>query len=383
MSGFRRGLLVEMKSYDTDSKLTDYLLGELSANDSAQVRDLAAKEPSVRAFLKETAVVHSTMSEVLGCERNGLAQVQRERIRKAAKEATRGGKIIELDSHRKHSRWGWKHGIAAAAAVALGAFLLTFVPEAGSLGAGSQVASAPVMPQEKILKVEQRDPLDLAGDSLKEIERSIRLDENLPSADVVDVSQILQEFPLRAKKFVSVADGCSLGAEVFQCPWDEDSYLVLTTIQGAREVEKSISVDFQAARQVTLVIDHSTETKIAPSPFSQKASPIKSGAFVSFVFEIRRAGTELTESDVQLGILSWSVNGKAASSLDLEAAADMELSKDARFASLVSAFGMWLQDQGGKIEADLVERLAQEVAVDNPAQDRYEFLRNRRSGADS
>lgn len=363
-----------MKTNDTESRLTDYLLGEISAEGSLKIRDELAGNPSLKKDLEEIEQVQTTLFEVLRGENAVLSEMQRERIRRAAKEATRDGKIIELASHRRQNGWGWRQGLAAAAAVALGAYLLTFVPDVESSGGGNQVASAQIPIEQSVVEEDGSYPLDLEGDSLKEIERSVRLEQKLPDPGVVDASQVLQEFPLRAKKVVSVASGCTLGAEVFPCPWDEGSELVLVTIQGARGEEKSISVEFQGALGATLVEEVRREGDRLRSPFSPVATPIQSSDLVTFVAEVRTGDVAAEEEERQIGKLAWTVNGKAASSLKLRAKEGDEVSKDARFAALVVAFGKWLRNGEGGIDEASIESLMQEVAMDHPVSQRYEFL---------
>ena len=75
------------------------------------------------------------------------------------------------------------------------------------------------------------------------------------------------------------------------------------------------------------------------------------------------------------GTIEWSVNGKPAATVQLTRHGEAEPSDDARFASLVCTYALWLTGEAaGLIDTDLLAALARENAADTLPADRMDFL---------
>ena len=360
-----------MKTHPEDPRLTAYLLGELPEEEAREIQLAAAADPLLRATLDRTEQAQAYLLEAFGEKQDSLLPRQRDRIRRAARESARKGAIVPLASHRR--TWSWKTGLAAAAAVAVGIFILTKLPGPDTPGKGGQVANAPEAPPR--ISVESSDagivvrlPLEAGNRSLPEISRAVRLEQKLPAADAVRIDEILNAFPLRAKTVVAISEGCTIGAEVISSPWKPSGRLILVDVQGAKDSEKSLSVEYRPAEGSVsnhrILGYHGTGGKT----LSSNATPIPAGDGVLLVIEAESSPTGLGE-------LIWSVDGASAPPLKPAFDAGADASPDARFAALVCAFGLWLQGgDGGAIDDTTLLGLAREVAADNPAADRYDFL---------
>ena len=360
-----------MKTHPEDPRLTAYLLGELPEEEAREIQLAAAADPLLRATLDRNELAQSFLLETFGEKQDSLLPRQKDRIRRAAREAARKGAVIPLASHRRS--WSWKAGLAAAAAVAVGIFVLTKLPAPETPGKGGQVANATENPPRISLDPSEagdvvRLPLEAGNRSLPEISRSIRLDQKLPGTDAVRIDEILNAFPLHAKATVSVSGGCVLGAEVISCPWKPSGRLILVDVQGAKDGEKSLTVEYRPAEGSVSSHRILGYQGSGGKVVSDKGTVIPAGenAFLLIEANADPAG---------LGELVWTVDGVAAPVLRPTYDAEADASPDARFAALICAFGIWLQGgDGGAVDDATLLGLAREVAADNPPTDRYDFL---------
>lgn len=364
-----------MKLHQEDPRLTAYLLGELTPEEARAVEDAAESDPLVRSALKETGSVCDGLNAMLGKEDERLLPTHRENIRKAAREAARQGKIELLKSHRQPRRI-WQIPLAAAAVILGGIFLLTMIPSP-KRGGTKQVttkADAPVTDDIGIETVPRdgnvmRLPLEAGKRSLSLITTAVRIEDRMPEVRAVRIEELLNAFPLKAKGSAALWKGCSLSTEILPCPWRPSGNLVLVSLQGARDGERKISVEFRAHGESTsshrLLGYPAGEGKAIPT---SAESTVPAGETVVLMIEAPSTGGEL-------GTLVWTVDGTDAPPVALVPDPEKEPSDDASFATLVCAFGLWLRGEDKPAIDDLlVLALAREAASENLVADRYDFI---------
>ncbi len=341
-----------MKLHQEDPRLTAYALGELPPEEAAAVAHAIAVDPALRAAFAETEEMGESLTEALGGKMERLLPRQRDAIRRAAHEAARQGKVEHLSSHRT-ARKTWMAPLAAAAVIIGGVFLLILFPKPDGAGSGKPVTANndPVKGGGIEGQPERgnviRLPLKASGKSLSQVTDAIRGENHLP---------------------VALWDGCKLGAEILPSPWKPSGSLVVVEIQGAKDGARSLSVEYRAEDGV--VIAH----RLIGYPTSDAAgdanpvSDMEANSCTLLVIEVE-------SRDLRLGSLHWSVGGKEAPPLPLVRDPEREPSDDARFASLICAFGLWLRNEGGdRIDEPLLLGLAREVAAGSLVADRYDFL---------
>ena len=362
-----------MKLHQEDPRLTAYALGELPPGEAAAVERAIAADPAMRAAFAETEEIRRGLAEALGGEKERLQPRQRDAIRRAAREAARQGKVEDLSSHRT-ARRTWMAPLAAAAVIIGGIFLLTLLPKPAGTGGTKPVTANndPVKGGGLEGQPERgnviRLPLKASGKSLSQIMDAIRGEKRMPAKGEVRIPEMLNSFPLKANGAVAVWDGCKLGAEIMPSPWKPSGSLVVVEIQGAKEGARELSVEYRAEEGV--VIGHRLIGYASGESDRKANTPSKMEANSRMLLVI-----EVESRDLRLGSLQWSAGGKQAPALPLVREPEREPSDDARFASLVCAFGLWLRGEGGgMIDEEVMLALAREVASDSLVPDRFDFL---------
>jgi hypothetical protein len=367
-----------MKLHHEDPRLTAYLLGELPPEEAAVIECAVAEDPALRIALAEMGKAQLTLFTALGSETERLLPRQRDNIRRAAKEAARQGKIVKLDSHR-NVRKTWHIPVAAAAAIGGLLFILTQFPAPRgnggnrnvsgnhdpAKGGGQKDPNQNAQPEkENIVQL----PLTAGRKSLPQVASAVRNEARMPTREEIRIPEMLNAFPLKANGAVALWDGCKLGAEIVPSPWKPSASLVIVEIQGARNAPRELSVEYRADGDS--VIAHRL-IGYATSPTGRIMKPVsKLDAKAQMLLVI-----EIESKDLKLGSLVWEVGGKEAPAVPLVRDPEREPSDDARLASLICAFGLWLGgEQPAMIDDALVLGLAREVAADNLAADRYDFL---------
>lgn len=366
-----------MKLHQEDPRLTAYALGELTIEEAAAVERALAADPALREAFSETEEIRQGLVEAFGGEKERLQPRQRDAIRRAAREATRQGKIENLSSHRMARRI-WMAPLAAAAVIIGGVFLLTLFPKPNG-GGGTKPVTANRdsvegggIEQGDVVRPDRSDilhlPLKAAGKSLAQITDAIRGERRLPTKNEVRIPEILNAFPLKADGSVALWDGCKLGAEILPSPWKPSGSLVIVEIQGAKDGSRDLSVEYRAEEGAVIahrLIGYQTGDSVG------KTGPVPKMEANSVMLLV----IEVESRDLRLGSLHWKIGGKEAPSIPLVRDPEREPSDDARFAALVSAFGLWLRGEGGgMIDDTLMLGLAREVAAGSLVADRYDFL---------
>lgn len=125
-----------MKLDPEDPQLSAYLLGELSAEDASAVERAAAADPALGLALRELESTHRLLFNTLAPGSATLLPRQRETIRRAARNADEAGKISDMPSLRRPLK-PLMVPLAAAAVIALAAFLLIRLPSRPDSGAST------------------------------------------------------------------------------------------------------------------------------------------------------------------------------------------------------------------------------------------------------
>jgi hypothetical protein len=364
-----------MKPETEDWRLTAYVLGELSPEDAAKIEYAVASDPAVRLAVQGTERAQARIADALGNGSETLLPRQKNAIMRAAREAARGDEIKPLKSHRQVLRiWSWP--LAAAAVVAAGMFLITLIPAPEGGGNANSAASSNrnadgslVSPERGQNSTPLRLTLESGNKSLAVIARGIRRDKSLPEKEEVKIEEMLNAFPLNAKRAVALWQGCSLGAEILNCPWNPSAKLVFLKVRGSRNSSHRIALEYQSGEVIELGDKpagfQSSGESAESKPVERKMEP---GEDVFLALLIER-------DDEAFGRLFWTVDGESAPALELKEHADKAASKDARFAALVCGFGLWLrQEESSRIDDTVLLAMAREVASESLVADRYDFL---------
>jgi len=211
----------------------------------------------------------------------------------------------------------------------------------------------------------------LAGSgSLGWIYKSVKEQGLRPDTKIVRLEEILNAFDLRPNGTAAIAKGASLTAESFACPWKPSATLLMIHFQGAingsRQVEAALNVDPTAVSSFRL-LGFSPIRGIEDGTLPTSL-PAKTGTTLLIEIEPRASATNLGE-------IRWKVEGTDAAPVPIIRRPDAEPSDDARFASLLASYSLWLtKDQADSIDTELVSGLARECAASDLPLQRRELL---------
>jgi hypothetical protein len=354
-----------MKCQYDEEKLTSYVLGELPAAEVAEIEYAVAADAALRLAVEEMEKFQVDLSQMVGGVSDKLLPRHKAAIMREAREVARGGKVIPLAS-RKRAKVVYFWPFAAAAVVGMGIFVMTLVGNSGKAGGAKTVANGGNGKDER--EEGQGDSLlgvEAEGGSLGKIIKAVRSERRMPLADEVDVKELLKEFPLNAKEVVALWKGCSMGVEVVACPWKPSSNLVFVSLKGAEEGKNRISV-----RSVSGSGEATGIKMLGVTALNDEGLEIEFVKGESIYMALILDGTS-----GDIGSLEWSVDGVEAPKIKLIRNEETEASADAKFATLIAAYGMWLRkDEGRVIDEEVVLGLAREAAAENMVADRYDFL---------
>ena len=353
------------KQFD-DPKLTAYVLGELPADEAEAIRSSAEIDPGLRGELEEISKQQSELMAAFGDEDELLLPRQHDAIRRAAKEASRNGAVVELRSHKKAAR-KWAVPLAAAAVIAGGIFVLTLIPAAKEGGEGGQVANG----DGNVEEVPAPDPdeiLTVGDEGFATIVRAIRIDERMPDKSEVNIGELIKEFPLKAKEKVALWKGSTVGMEIIPCPWKPSGSLVFVEIKRAKDDDGDFSVRYLPKEGSVLGMQVIRCVEPSDAGLLVDGQALQPGESTFLVIE-------LDSTSPTIGEIEMFVNGEEGPKIDLIRDPALEPSEDAAFATLICAFGHWLAgEERSYIDDAMVLGLAREVASGTLVADRYDFL---------
>lgn len=389
-----------------DSRLTAYVLGELSPEEAAAIERAAAADPGLRTKIQEMTDIQDFLTERLSASAEQRLPRQRENIRRNPRQAESAAK-----SGRFASLQVWI--IPAAAVLALATLILTHMPADKPLAAAGEPQSplepAPVPPPASVPPPAAVPPpvpaawflpenavgsptLDLPVVSEKSnfagISKSIREDGRMPPHHTVRLEQILNNFAFRLNGVTAIARGtadnhppdelgtgipshlATLSTEMIPCPWKPSASLLLISIRGNGQTDRDVKVTFHPEPANIFryrLLGFNPVEGLTPGDLPTKL-PAKSATTLAIEIEPSTPAGNL-------GSLEWSADGKPAPGISLVRKGDAEPSDDARFAALVCTFAQWLAAaKDGLIDAEIVAALAREIASTTLAADRADFL---------
>ena len=285
-----------MNLHPDDPRLTNYLLGELPADDSAAVERALAEDPALRMALDELFDLRQILTDTLAPGSDTLLPAQRESILRAAREADQGGTMV-LSEPRRMSWHRWQVPLAAAATITLAAILLVLnhdrwrhpplthaaatkdlapgpaahkpssLPAPGPADAGGSnnpsglspaapsagLASTddfPALRVRGVVTVAACPTLELpvhAGDaSLGWITQAILTDRRLPPRDAVRIEEILKHFTLRP-------NGPSVVARQPASNWHPDDRSLGTSTYAATIATETMACPWQPSASLVIV----------------------------------------------------------------------------------------------------------------------------------
>ena len=410
-----------MKLHSEDPRLTAYLLGELGAEEAAEVGKAIAADPALQVALREMESIRDTLTSALAPSPDNLLASQRTEILQAARKADFSGKPISFTPSRPRLKV-WLVPLAAAAAVALAVFLVertpatqrtssakTSTPDAAPKISSPKAApnavadnSPPAVPEQqhalflphsqKSVTVAESPSLDLpiltGKPDLSGITQSIRTERKLPNHEAVRLEEILNSFPIRLNGVTAIArvskqgwhpdnrdegmttHAATLATETLACPWKPSATLLLISIRGnaANDCEAKVVFHPNAAGVFRYRL-----LGFAPGPNAvSKGIPNKLIAKSATTLAVE---IEPSTATGELGAIEWSVNGEPATNITINRSGDNEPSDDARFAALVCTFAQWLAgEQSGIIDSDLLSAFAREIASSELPAERTDFL---------
>ena len=428
-----------MKPSPDDPRLSSLLLGELPADEAAELQRASAADPALGLALRELETTSRLLADALSPEAMRLHPHQRERVRQAARQADSAAQPLRLTS-RKPLASRLRPLLAAAAAIALGWFALSRIPASRSStatrpdapipleiallpapaspqasAANPQAASTlrataasslrhrsieqaneaflravsrsieaspppagaslpgltPLPAQEAALQPRLPLPILAGRGSLSWVCHAIREQRRKPAPNAVRLEEILNHFPLQTSGPRLSSLGVSLGSEVIPCPWSPSRQLAVITLAGDAKHAREVELAFLADPSATLSYRLLGFAQATDAPRSPPATRLPPRSRTTLVVEI----TPTSSSPGPSGKLCWKINGETAPDLPLPSPTPGQSSPDARFASLVCAFSLWLANPADvTIDAEMVAALAREYATQTTAPDRLEFL---------
>lgn len=200
-------------------------------------------------------------------------------------------------------------------------------------------------------------------------DRLIKSQDELPSPETLRFEQLLNAFELRPHGVASVAKGTTVMAETLACPWKPSATLLLVRFENgadaAHDLTATLHFEPAAVSRYRLLGTADEAAAEAPLPASL---PAKSGTTLLVEMELRAPKSTF-------GQIRWSVDGSPAPALNLDRAPAAEPSDDARFASLLGAFSLWLaKDQPEILDGPVVAGLARECVSEELSDDRKQAL---------
>lgn len=214
-------------------------------------------------------------------------------------------------------------------------------------------------------------PLRAGSSSIEWITQSIRGAHKLPPTNAVRLEEILNHYTIRPTGSIALAQGVSLSTEILPCPWKPSASLLIIAIKGAKDSDRDIKATFKADPATILRYRLLGYDPVSGMPSGELPTHLPAQASNLIAIEV-----EPTTTATNFGSIEWTVNGQPAPSIPLTKKADAEPSDDARFASLICAYSLWLADGGhtGIIDKEIVAALARELASDTLTSDRADLL---------
>ena len=384
-----------MTPHPEDSQLTAYVLGELDANDAAEIERAAIADPVIRQKIAEAQDIQRFLKKRLSPPRNQLHPHQRDDVRRNARRSSSKRVSVSRGFLR------WIVPLAAAAAVI---FLARFVMvQKSELKPASIVngGHTPLPPLSEIIEEPVTLPpppaptqvaianhgflsaidfpaLDLptlpGKKNLSSLVQPVSDGDQLAPRNAVRIEEILNSFPLRLNGVTAIARAsvsnwhpdkrdnginnhlATLSTEMISCPWKPSATLLLISARINDHKNCGLRITFhpngENVFRYRLLGFHPEKGKTTTDLPAQ----LPAGAYTTLALEI-----ESSKPASELGSLLWSIDGVASPPISLIHKADAEPSDDARFATLACAYAMGLAGHdAGVIHKEILSALVRE-----------------------
>jgi hypothetical protein len=395
-----------------DPKLSAWLLGELSAEESAEIERAVAADPALKLAAHEMELVQRLLSNTLSAQSDCLFPRQRNIILQEARRMDDSSRVVVLPARAK-TPVSWFFPIAAAAVLALASWLLIQLPggdesevaegrvdakkpETAPVDPAAWPSPAPadlsvasgVMPATQSVDANPKFPVLVPRSAVSALEnpvfslpvqagamsfdwvtQAIRRDKRLPHPDAVRLEEILNHFTLRPSGTASLANGVALCAESVPCPWRPSAELLVVTLRGAVGDARDVAAEFHPNPSVVRSYRLLGYARAQGATVDVLPTKLAAGLTHSLVIEVQSH-----QSSTSFGSIQWTVDGQDAPVLDVIRRADAPPSDDARFAALVAACSLWLSDPSGAIDSEMVEALIREHRSSAVTPERADFL---------
>jgi hypothetical protein len=390
-----------MHPHPEDSRLTAYVLGELSPEEAAAVEQAAAADPALQTELAEISKIQRTLTTHLPFAPEKLSAEQREHIL----EQTRPSRIQPFVSLRERLL-PWIIPAAAAAVLTLATFILFRMPGETQPALAKRAPTAVIPPpltQAACAETETRSsiatprddtasqplslPIQADQPRLAGIQKSIRTDRALPPHPSVHLEEILGSFSFKLSGTTAIARSAlatrpaddletsvpphlaTLATEIIPCPWKPSSVLLLISLRGNPRQDCEVQLAYHPRPQNVAHCQLLGFTNIGPSAILPTKLVAHSATTLALEIQPTTPGADL-------GTLVWSVDAAAAPAVRLTHLRDAAPSDDARFAALVCTYSEWLAGaQANNIQPETIAALAREITTTTLPTDRADFLR--------
>lgn len=401
-----------MKLEPDDPRLTAHILGELPPGEAREIERAIAADPALGLAAAEVQAFERLLSSTLAGKSDTLSPRQRGTILTRARTIDSGAPALRP----RRRITPWLAPLAAAAAILItiqfllqrggststgglaggedgGAERVSMLPAPGPIDASAprRGGNPAAPPDVAALQVADNHPdlrfrgpvsaahhptlqLPIRSGSASHawVSNAILTRGVLPGPDAVRAEELLNHFTLRPVGASAIHQGLTLTVETLRCPWKPSATLAVVNLRGSRESAHQVAAKWNANPANVWryrLLGHAIpvdETAARPLP-----STLEAASDHTVVLEIEPASNGQRE----FGSIEWTVDGIAAPELAVTADPDQLPSADSRFAALVCAFTEWLVHRGvTTVDTDMLAALSREVAADDPATERLEFL---------
>jgi hypothetical protein len=396
-----------------DPKLSAWLLGELSAEEAAEVKRAVSADPALKLASHEMERVQRLLSNTLAPQQASLFPRQRNTILQEARRMDASVRVVAFPKRAK-APVSWFFPIAAAAVLALACWLLiqlpggdnpqmadgrtdTKKPTNPAIDAASWPAPAPadsssaavVMPTTQSIDVHPQFPVLIPRSAVNALENpvlalpvqagrmsldwvttAIRKENRLPHPHAVRFEEILNRFTLRPSGTAALAKGVALSAESVPCPWRPSSELLVVSLRGAASDARDVTAVFQPNPAVVRSYRLLGYARAQGAAESALPTTLEAGRTHSLVIEV-----QAEKSTASFGSIRWTVDGQNAPVLDVIRRTDTPPSDDARFAALVAACSLWLAEPSSAIDQEMLAAVMREHRSSAMTAERADFVR--------
>lgn len=382
-----------MSTPPSDQTITAYALGELAADEAAEMDNAVAQDPELAAEVEQIRSLQIHLTETLIIAPDHLSPQHREQILTATRASSAEAKIVSIKT--------WLFTLSAAAVLTFAFFFPQGVkkdsPIASTNPPSQTTPTPPIAPTPVIEAPAENLPPKVARHAGR-VAQQPSLDlpiyteksdiETLSASEEISLTQLLNTFPLRLAGTATISRSnannwhpdnrssgmsthvATLATELIACPWNPSSTLLLIKLTGNGHQKCEAKVTYNADPKNVIqyrLLGFSEDPALTQN---SGHSPLPINATTHLVIEIEPA-----QPYGNLGSLDWSTDDIPAPSIQLIRKRETEPSDDARFAALVSSFHQWRnKEQVGTLDDKMVLSLIRETSSPSLSPDKAKFL---------